>query len=228
MLDRIVVRALSGEALTSALGSGQVQVAYPSGFDQSFMAQVSSSSQLETQVGLGTTMLQLEFNVRHAPLNVATVRQGIAHAIDRAGLVQSIGQPEDHSVWEDNHHLFANGESGYVDDAAGYEKADLTTSTRLLQQNGFVTDAHGTWMTHGKPVTLNVVWAADDPWSAAAGPIVVAQLVAAGFDVAATPMPSAQLYGTVLPAGAFDLALVPVDAARTRARWAVCSRRPRR
>jgi peptide/nickel transport system substrate-binding protein len=55
------------------------------------------------------------------------------------------------------------------------------------------------------------VWAADDPWSAAVGPIVAAQLVAAGFDVDATPMSSAQLYGTALPTGAFDLALVPVD-----------------
>jgi peptide/nickel transport system substrate-binding protein len=143
---------------------------------------------------------------------MATVRQGISHAIDRAGLVQSIGQPEDHSVWEDNHHLFANGEPGYGDDAAGYEQADLTASSRLLTQGGLTTDAAGTWMSHGNPVSLNLVWAADDAWSAAAGPIVAAQLVAAGFGVVSTPLLSAQLYGAVLPAGAFDLALVPVDA----------------
>jgi len=212
-LDRIVVRAVTGDAsLTSSLGSAQVQVAYPSGFDQSFMAQVSSSPVLESEVGLGTSMLQLEFNVRHVPLNVATVRQGIAHAIDRAGLVEGVGQPEDHSVWEDNHHLFANAQSAYVDDAAGFEKQDLAASARLLQQSGFVADAHGSWTSHGKPVTLNMVWAADDPWSAAVGPVVVAQLVAAGFDVAATPMSTTELYGTALPSGAFDLALVPVDA----------------
>jgi peptide/nickel transport system substrate-binding protein len=212
-LDRIEVRALSGDAaLTSALGRGQVQVAYPSDFDQSVMAQASSSSVLQSQAGLGTRMLQLEFNVHRAPLDTATVREGIGHAIDRAGLVQSIGQPEDHSVWEDNHHLFANGAPGYGDDAAGYEQADLTASARLLTQGGLTTDAAGTWMSHGQPVTLNIVWAADDAWSAAAGPIVAAQLVAAGFSVVATPMPSAQLYATVLPAGAFDLALVPVSS----------------
>ncbi len=121
---------------TSALGQGQVQVAYPSGFDQSFMAQASSSPVLQTQADLGTRMLQLEFNVRHAPLNVATVRQGIAHAIDRAGIVQSVGQPEDHSVWEDNNHLVPNGEPGYADDATGYEKADPVTSAHLLEQSG--------------------------------------------------------------------------------------------
>jgi peptide/nickel transport system substrate-binding protein len=212
-LDRFEARAVTGNAaLAAALGRGQVQVAYPSGFDPSLMAQASSSSVLQTQVGLGTRMLQLEFNVRHPPLDVAAIRQGIAHAIDRAGLVQSIGQPEDHSVWEDNHHLFANGEPGYADGAAGYEEPDLTASARLLEQGGLGLSGRGTWNLHGKPVILSLVWAQDDTWSAAAGPIVAAQLVAAGFEVLSTPLPSAQLYGTVLPAGAFDLALAPVNA----------------
>ncbi|HXQ90352.1 MAG TPA: ABC transporter substrate-binding protein, partial [Acidimicrobiales bacterium] len=157
-LDKIVVRAVSGDAeLTSALAQGHVQVAYPAAFDQSFMAQASSSSVLQTQVGLGTSMLQLEFNVRRAPVNVTAVRQGIAHAIDRAGIVEQVGQPEDHSVWEDNHHLFANGEPGYADDATGYENADPVVSARLLEQSGFATDGDGSWTLHGKPVTLNLV-----------------------------------------------------------------------
>ena len=43
-LDKITVRASAANAaLTSAMGQGQVQVAYPSGFDQSFLAQASSS-----------------------------------------------------------------------------------------------------------------------------------------------------------------------------------------
>ncbi len=211
-LDRIVVRSVGGgAALASALGRGQVQVAYPSGFDPSFLAQVSSSSVLQSQTTLGTRMLQLEFNVRHAPLNAATVRQGIAHVVDRAGIVQSVGQPEIPSVWEDNDHLFSNGAPGYVDDAMGYEKVDPVTAAHLLEQSGFALDPHGMWTSHGKPVSLTITWASDDPWSAAVGPVVAAQLVAAGFDVDAVPMPGAQLYGTTLPSGAFDLALVAMD-----------------
>jgi len=212
-LDRIDVRAVAGDgAVTSALGRAAVQVAYPSGFDQSFMAQASSSPVFQTQVGLGTSMLQLEFNIRHAPLNTIGVRQGIAHAIDRAGLVESVGQPEDPSTWEDNNHIFANSQSGYTDDAAGYEKADLATSAHLLAQNGMTLDGQGRWTEHGKPMILAIVWAADDPWSAAVGPVIAAQLVAAGFEIAASPMPAAQLYANTLPAGSFDLAVVPVDA----------------
>ncbi len=212
-LDRIVVRAGTGDtALGTALGYGAAAVAYPGGFDQSFMAQASSSASLQTQSALGTRMLQLEFNVRHAPLNSAAVRQGIAHAVDRAGVVETVGQPEDHSVWEDNDHLVPNGVSGYADDAAGYAEADLATSARLLDQSGFALDGRGGWTVHGKPVSLDLAWAEDDPWSAAVGPIVAAQLVAAGFDIVATPVPASQLYATTLPTGAFDLALVPVDA----------------
>ena len=212
-LDKIVVRAVSANAaLTSGLSQGQVQVAYASGFDQSFLAQASSSSVLQSQASLGTRMLQLEFNVRRAPLNVTSVREGIAHAVDRAGIVESVGQPEDHSVWEDNHHLIPNAEPGYADDATGYETPDPVTSAHLLQQSGFALDGHGTWTVHGKPVSLDIVWAADDPWSAAVGPIVAGQLVAAGFDVVSTPMSTVQLDTSALPTGAFDLALVPVDA----------------
>jgi peptide/nickel transport system substrate-binding protein len=59
---------------------------------------------------------------------------------------------------------------------------------------------------------LELVWAEDDPWSAATEPVVAAQLVGAGFDVTAVPVTSAQLTGSVLPAGAFDLAIAPIEA----------------
>ena len=125
---------------------------------------------------------------------------------------RDLGQPENHSTWEDNDHLVPNVEPGYADDAMGYASVDPTASARLLEQSGFALDPTGHWTLHAKPVSLDLVWAEDDPWSAAVGPIVAAQLVAAGFDVVATPLPAAQLYGTTLPTGAFDLALVPVDA----------------
>jgi ABC-type transport system substrate-binding protein len=156
-------------------------------------------------------MLQLEFNVRRPPLDSAAVRQGIAHAVDRAALVTSIGQPEDHSVWEDNDHLFANSEPGYNDDASGYETPDLNAAAHLLQQGGLVADAEGRWTSHGSPVDLTLVWADDDPWSEAVGPIVAAQLSAAGIGVSADPVPSSELFGAVLPGAAFDLAIVPVS-----------------
>ena len=212
-LDRIVFDAVPGqEAMVNALRGGSADVGYPSAFDSASLAELSSSPGLETQESLGTTMLQLVFNVHHAPLGDSAVRQGIAHAIDRAGIAATVVQPLDRSVWEDNNHLFANTQPQYVDDASGYVTADPATADRLLTQGGLVADANGTWTQHGAPVTLELVWADDDPWSAATEPLVAAELVGAGFDVTAVPVTSALLTGSVLPAGAFDLAIAPVEA----------------
>ena len=86
-------------------------------------------------------MLQLIFNVRHAPLDDVAVREGIAHAIDRADIVTTIAQPLDSSIWEDNNHIFANSQPQYMDDASGYVTADPATAARLLSQGGLVPDA---------------------------------------------------------------------------------------
>ncbi|HTZ07666.1 MAG TPA: ABC transporter substrate-binding protein, partial [Acidimicrobiales bacterium] len=143
-LDEVELRALQGPALAAALADGQVQVAYPAGFDPSLLAAVSSSSTLQSASNLGATVLQLEFNTKHDPLSSAPVRQGIAHDIDRAAVVTAVGEPENHLVWEDNDHLFANVQSGYDDDAAGYQSADPATATRLLDGAGLAQDGSGT------------------------------------------------------------------------------------
>ncbi len=58
------------------------------------------------------------------------------------------------------------------------------------------------------------MWAADDPWSAAVGPIVAAQLVAAGFDVVS----HAHADGPVVRLGASDRCLRPRPRPRRRRR----------
>lgn len=212
-LDRIIVDAMSGAAATTgALRAGGADVAYTSTFDSTELAELSSLPELETDEELGTTMLQLVFNTRRPPLDDVSVRQGIAHAIDRAGIVTTVVQPLDSSIWEDNNHLFANTQPQYVDDGAGYVYADPVTADRLLTEGGLVPDSNGTWTSHGFAVTLQLVWAADDPWSAAVEPALAAQLIGAGFDVSLVPVSSSQLVDSVLPGGNFDLAIAPIDA----------------
>jgi peptide/nickel transport system substrate-binding protein len=212
-LERIVIDTASGQtAMDSALTSGSADVGWSSSFDSASVARLSSSPELETHVSLGTTMLQLIFNVRRAPLDDVAVREGIAHAIDRADIVTTIAQPLDSSIWEDNNHIFANSQPQYMDDASGYVTADPATAARLLSQGGLVPDANGTWTEHGAPVDLHLVWAQDDPWSAAVEPVLAAQLVTAGFDVTAVPVTRADLMGSVLPGGFFDLVLAPLEA----------------
>jgi peptide/nickel transport system substrate-binding protein len=212
-LDRVVVvPTASAGAVAGDLSAGRAQLAAPAGYDAGFLAAVSSSPQLSSQSALGTTMLQLEFNVRHAPLSAAAVRQGIGRSIDRPGIVSAVAQPLDPMVGIDNDHLLANVQSGYGDNAAGFHTVDRDTATELFVQGGLAADPHGTWTLRGAPVQLQFTWASDDPWSAAVGPMIAGELVSAGFDVASTPVPGDLLAGSVLPAGAFDLALAPVES----------------
>ena len=210
-LDQLVLQAMAGApAVADALRAGQIQVAAPASFGPTFEAAISSAPAVESTVQLGTTMLALDFNVRDAPYDNQSVRQGIAHLIDRATLVTRLVQPTDPQAWEDNDHLFANIEPWYADDAAGHTQPDPQTGSQDLAAGGVVANAEGTWTWHGSPLVLDLAWASDDPWSAAVGPALAAQLTSRGFDVTVDPTSSANLEGSVLPAGAFNLAVVPV------------------
>ena len=209
---------------------GSVQVAYPSDFDQSFMAQaVVVAGAADPGRAWARRMLQLEFNVRRAPLTAVAVRQGIAHAIDRAGIVQSVGQPEDHSVWEDNDHLVPNGEPGYADDASGYEKADpvdVGAPARTERPD------------RRRPRDVDAARQAGEPRPRVGGrrPVVGGGRPDRGRAARGgglrrrrhADVDRRSCTASTLPTGAFDLALVPVDATRLseRAR-ATCSRHRR-
>ena len=210
---KIVLEAVANPSTLAAdVLAKRVTVAAPSVFDAALMSQLSAVPKTETEASLGTTMLQLDFNVRHAPLDSVAVRQGIAHAIDRVGIVTRVTQPLEHYAWQDSSHLFANVQSAYEDNGLGYETVDPGVADALLAAGGLVADAHGTWTLHGAPVTLDLTWSEDDPWSAAVGPLLASQLVGAGFDVDTAPVTGTQFFNTVLPTGAFELALVPVEA----------------
>ncbi len=212
-LNRVDLEAVTDPALLAHdVSTGRVQVAAPSVFDAALVSQLSALPETESSTSLGATMLQLDFNVRHAPLDSVDIRQGIAHAIDRVGIVTRVTQPLQHYAWQDSSHLFANLQPSYVDNGTGYETVDLATADTLLAAGGLVADAHGTWTLHGSPVTLDLTWSEADPWSDAVGPLVASQLVGAGFDVDTAPVPGPQFVDTVLPGGAFQLALVPVEA----------------
>jgi glutathione transport system substrate-binding protein len=211
-LDGVVVKVQPTAGATAAdLVAGRAQVGGPAAYDSSFLGSVSSSPLLSSQSTLGTTILQLEFNVRQAPFNSAAVRQGIGRSLDRPAIVAAAGQPLDPLVGLDNNHLFANGQTAYADNAAGFHTADPATASQLLTQGGLVATPAATWTLHGTPVSLRVAWASDDPFAAAAGPVVASQLEAAGFAVTSEPLSSTAL-SVALASGSFDLALAPVAA----------------
>jgi peptide/nickel transport system substrate-binding protein len=214
-LDRIVVRAVpDARAAIRDVVSGRAQVAEPASYGAGDLALASSDPHVMSQTDLGATMLQLEMNTRQVPLTQVGVRQALGHEIDRDGLVQSLVAPLMRTTWEDNNHLAPNLEgSAYGDDSGTYHAPDPTTAAALLTGAGLKTDARGTWEWQGSPLTLHLVWATDNPWSSVVAPALVGQLVSAGFDVSADPVPSTAALDVALAAGRFDLALVEIPAA---------------
>ncbi len=208
-LDHVVLKAAADQPATAAL-PGQAQVAYPAAFTQAMLATVSSSPDLFSRNDVGTTMLQLVFNTRRDPFNSAPLRRAVARSIDRNALVGREVQPLQPNVTPEGSHLYSNAQPGYLDHGGYYNVADPAATARILTTAGFLAGPQGTWLSGTLPLTFQLVWASDDPWSAVTGPIIAAQLVAAGFGVSSDPVPSSQLTGTVLPAGQFDMALVPV------------------
>ena len=90
-LDRIVVRASRGRRPLDGqrLGAGRVQVAYPSGFDPRSWPRRRRRRRSRPSPGLGHD--HAAARVQHPPRapRLGAVRQGIAHAIDRAGMVET-------------------------------------------------------------------------------------------------------------------------------------------
>lgn len=207
-LARLVLQAVpSATAAAADLVAGRAQVMAPDGFDPAALAAVSSSPQLLSSIGSGTTLLQLVMNTRRPPLALTDARLGVAHLIGRTSLVTKVAGNVDANLQPLGDHLMSDLQAGYANDGADYIHADPSAAAALLQSVGF-TRIGDTWKSGGQPLTLHLVWSKDDPWANATGPVVAGQLRSRGVVVTTAAVPSAQLHDQILPSGAFDLALV--------------------
>lgn len=210
-LHRLVLQATSSTtSMVENLDSGAAQLAAPGGYGLGALTAVSSSPTLRSASSLGTTMLQLDYNTTRAPLQSEAVRQALSHLIDRTKLVTQLVQPLEPRAWVDDSFLFPNSQSGYRDDGQDYLGTDPSEAAQLLAGAGITPNSQGVEEMAGAPVTLTLVWAAGDPWSAMVGPVIAADLQAAGFNVASDPVAGSSVAAAVAPGGPWDLAVVPV------------------
>ena len=209
----ITIEAESGSKSLSALVAGHgPQIVYSTTFDPGLLESVSSSATTESQTNLGTTMLQLVFDVRRPQDQSAATRQGVALELDRRSLVHELVGPIDPGVQVDDDFLASNAQHSYTRDGSQFDNVDAAEAAGLLESAGLRKSARGSWTSNGSPVVLDLRWASGDPWSQLMAPAIQAELVEGGFEVRAQPVAATQLDQSDLSDTNWDLALVGVES----------------
>ena len=229
--------ASSTDQLARWMASGYVQVAQPATVTPGFLTQMTGLPGAQSQVDTSETLLQLNMaSSLDGPLS-PDLRVAIALSINRQDLVNQQAVWAYPGVLVADSHAAVQGQQDYkppppippttipvptsststtVIGAGGSVSFPVTSvpkqAAALLQASGLVRTAGDPYYHYafGEPFQLHMVYDASDPWAVAAGPLIRAQLEAAGLDTTLLPVADAPKTGQVLAAGFADLALMPV------------------
>lgn len=136
-------------------------------------------------------------------IQIKEVRQAIAYALDRSGLIDEV--LEGQGVEFEGPYLPDNWASR--PDLVTSYSFQPDTARMLLDTAGW--SGEGVRSREGQPLVLHMVLI-DQPAQRAIGEAIVNQLAAVGFDVQMTPYPTGDSYRQSLSEREFDLALVEI------------------
>jgi ABC-type transport system substrate-binding protein len=200
---------------------------------------MTSLPRVQSQITLSSTFLQLEMDSGPASQLTPNIRFAIALSVDRQALVDTQVNWALSSVQVATSHIYGQGQTGYpslpLSSSSTTLPAGSTTSTStpttligdggsinfpvtpstaqatsLMIASGYSRVGTGTWHSAlGVPLSVDLVVDEGDPWAVSVGPLVAAQLEAAGFAVTLTPAASATAAGELLSTRTADVALIP-------------------
>jgi peptide/nickel transport system substrate-binding protein len=139
-------------ALQAELRSGRVDIApLPTSLSPDAIKLLGQDPKLQVLQFTGSNLYVLTFNCSQPPLNDARVRQAIAHAIDREGMVRDLllGQGKiAHSILPEESWAYSPGQTYSFDPA---------TAKKLLDEAGLKDpDGDGPQMRFAKPIVFKV------------------------------------------------------------------------
>ncbi len=148
----------------------------------------------------------LWMNNEKAPLDSVPVRQAFAYSLDRNAIVKKLfgGLGVDKAVNTINPPIL----SAYSDPNAwaGYNK-NLTKVTSLMKGDGWVKGSDGIWAKNGQKATFEIKSTTGNKRRELTEQILQEQLKAAGFGLTISNQEAGDLFGTILPAGDYELSL---------------------
>jgi peptide/nickel transport system substrate-binding protein len=228
--------ASSSAQLAQWMSSDFVQVALPSTITQSFLNEMTSLPDAQSEVDTSATLLQLEMASGPASPISPDVREAIALSINRQSLVNLEADWALPSIQVANSHILVQGQTGYHLSPAPATTVTTgttpsTTSTTIIGQGGTVNfpttpvpgqadalmNAAGYFRSDGipwhsaflAPYSLHIVVDGGDPWAVTTAQIIRDQLEDAGFTTSLYTVASAATAGSVLADGFADMALIP-------------------
>lgn len=198
-LDSIVWRIATTDVQAKAFAVDELDVI---GVDASTFASVSKDGVI--QQAAGTEWSQVTLNGARGPLKSANVRRGVAHAINRDKIADSVSRPFDIDGVTLGSVVRVPGQRGYSDSSAAiaYDPAE---AKRLLAKAGYVADSAGVLARKGQALKLTMPVPADTPANSARATAIKRDLKKVGIDVQLAPVPAADFFPKRVIALDFDL-----------------------
>jgi len=198
-----------------AYAAGQVLAAYPT--PEAAVAGYRGVAGTLLSLTGGLDFDALWFNVAAAPVDAKAVRQAVAYTLDRQTIASALlGALE--PTAQPLQSLLTPAYGAYYNAAFARYKPDPAMVNQLMTGAGWARNKAGFWAmgaTRAEVATIDLKVPSTSPGAEAAANVIGAELQGAGFQVTiAPPETPGQLFTQDLPAGAFSVALYPVDLER--------------
>ncbi len=207
-LDKVVFQFETDTAAEfQAFRSGQVDAIYPQPqldvVDAIKQGLPDAHTQYQSQTA---TVEALFFNNARFPFNSKPVRQAFSYAIDRNAIVNKLFGPLGVTTAANSLNPFVVKDYSNPNAWAGYQP-DLAKVNSLMTGAGWKKGSDGIWAKHGQRAAFTIVSTAGDQRRELTEEVMQPELKAAGFDMSIKNTSADNLFGTVLPAGNYQLSL---------------------
>ena len=211
LLDRITVSVTSNDrSWSSLLADTNVNSVASTSFTLGSLNLVSSLPNTQSEVHPALTFFQLGFNLDSQLFLKASVRQGVAHMIDRPALLAATFGAVAPSAAVSDDHLSVPGVSSYASSSAAtsYDLPDVATGDDLLRSAGYRPGPTGQYVDAlGRPLVVRLAIEQGDPWIAGVAQLLEGQLSQAGIGVTEVPVEGPTGMAAANLDGSYDLAL---------------------